>query len=374
MKKKVLFILHLPPPVHGASMVGKYIKESQAINNFFDTHYINLSTSNSLYQIGKAGIGKLIIILKIQIKILKALISKKYDLFYITIACTAPGFYKDFLVVAILKLFRRKIIYHLHNKGISARQSNIIDHLLNKLVFNNTKVILLSPLLYYDIEKYVKKENVYFCPNGIPKNANLSLDKKVIDNNIPVHLLFLSNMMVVKGVFVLLEACKLLKEKSLCFKCDFVGEWFDISKEEFNTKVFSYDLTDHVFAYGGKYGKDKYPFFNQADIFVFPTYNEAFGLVCLEAMEFGLPIISTPEGSIPEVVIDGETGYLVPRQNATALAEKIELLINQPEIRVKMGIAGRNRFDALFTIDKFENRLTDILHQAINSGFTSSVY
>ncbi|MEJ7676498.1 MAG: glycosyltransferase [Segetibacter sp.] len=93
----------------------------------------------------------------------------------------------------------------------------------------------------------------------------------MVHNNLPVRLLFLSNMMAEKGVFVLLEACKLLKEKLLHFECDFVGEWFDISEEEFNRKVLRYNLTHHVFAYGGKYGKDKSPFFNQADIFVFPT-------------------------------------------------------------------------------------------------------
>ena len=54
-----LFILHLPPPVHGAAMVGKYIHDSELINSEYDCHYINLAIASSLEDIGKVGIKKL---------------------------------------------------------------------------------------------------------------------------------------------------------------------------------------------------------------------------------------------------------------------------------------------------------------------------
>lgn len=57
--KKVLFILHLPPPVHGASMVGKYIHDSETINNTFECHYLNLTLAKDINDIGKGGIRKL---------------------------------------------------------------------------------------------------------------------------------------------------------------------------------------------------------------------------------------------------------------------------------------------------------------------------
>lgn len=56
---KVLFILHMPPPVHGASMVGKYIHDSKIINNAFECHYLNLALAKDLDDIGKGGIRKL---------------------------------------------------------------------------------------------------------------------------------------------------------------------------------------------------------------------------------------------------------------------------------------------------------------------------
>jgi glycosyltransferase involved in cell wall biosynthesis len=362
----------MPNPVHGAAIMGKYVRESKIINTSFDGDYINLSTSQHGLEVGKAGMRKVVNLIKIQIKVLKALISKNYDVTYLTLTAKGPGFYKDLMIVVILKLFRKKIIYHFHNKGVSERQNNILDHLLYKFTFTNTKSILLSQYLYDDIKKYVKKENVFLCPNGSPLTKDLGREillKKTRSNtpNVGARILFLSNMMKEKGVLVLIEACKILKQKTIPFDCHFVGAWLDVSEEKFSNIIRNNNLTDCVFAHGEKYGEEKNLFFHNSDIFVFPTYyhNETFGLVIIEALEFALPVVSTPEGGIPDVIIDGETGFLIPQQNAVALAEKIEILIKKPELRLQMGMAGKKRFEQLFTFEIFENRLSDILKQAI---------
>ena len=62
-RSKILFILHLPPPVHGAAMVGKYIKDSKLINERFECRYINLTTANSLTDIGKAKFHKRVLVI-----------------------------------------------------------------------------------------------------------------------------------------------------------------------------------------------------------------------------------------------------------------------------------------------------------------------
>jgi glycosyltransferase involved in cell wall biosynthesis len=175
-------------------------------------------------------------------------------------------------------------------------------------------------------------------------------------------------MMEEKGVWVLLEACKILKAKAIKFRCNFVGDWFDITPEEFKTKLDEYDLHDNVKAHGKKYGVEKAGFFMAADVFVFPTFykNECFPLVLLEAMDYSLPVVSTPEGGIADIVKDGDTGFLVMQKDAKVLADKLELLSLQPLLGDKMGKAAKLRFDQMFTLDKFEKNLHDILKEETN--------
>jgi glycosyltransferase involved in cell wall biosynthesis len=188
---------------------------------------------------------------------------------------------------------------------------------------------------------------------------------KITGEDRPCKLIFLSNMMKEKGVLVLLDACNVLKQKRTNFECHFVGAWSDVTELYFMQKIDEYGLNSVVFTHGARYGQEKLTFLKNADIFVFPTFYhyEAFPLVTLEAMQHGLPVISTPEGGIREIVVEGETGFLVPQHNILELALKIEVLINDPELRVKMGLAGRNRFMGKFTLNEFENRIATILKE-----------
>ncbi len=363
-QKKILFILHLPPPVHGAAMVGKWIKESQIINNAIDGRYLNLSTSESLQDIGKGGVQKLISFLKVVKKVIIALFQRKHDLCYMTITAKGPGFYKDACIVFILKFFRKKIIYHFHNKGVRANSDGFVNKQLYKFVFKNTKSILLSKYLYNDISQFVDEKNVLYCPNGI-KEVDYDFSKTISNVKLatPCKFLFLSNMMEEKGVYVLLEACAILKQKKVAFECHFIGAWSDVTENLFWDKVSELDLRDTIFAHGKKYNEDKFEFFKNSDVFVFPTYyhNETFGLVLVEAMQAGLPVVSTNEGGIPDVVKNGETGLLVEKRNSHELAEKLELLSSNYDLRKRMGLAGRKRYEQHFTMSIFEKNLLDVL-------------
>jgi len=102
--------------------------------------------------------------------------------------------------------------------------------------------------------------------------------------------------------------------------------------------------------------------YSNSDIFVFPTYykTEAFPLVILEAMQFGLPVISTFEAAIPSIIDDGVTGFLVTSRHPELLAKKIEILINDPGLAKKMGEAGREKFLKKYSMDIFEQNMLEI--------------
>ena len=363
MKKKVLFILHLPPPVHGSSMVGQYIKDSSIINDGIDAKYINLGTSKSLNEIGKNPFQKVSVYLKIVYQTLKQLSVFQPDLVYIALTAKGKAFYKDAFIALLAKLFGRKIIYHLHNRSMLERQDKWLDVVLCKMLFKNTDVLLLSKYLYPEIQKYVPENRVHYCPNGVPPLTKTILREK--RNSEEVQILFLSNLMEAKGVYVLLEACKILQEKQLPFHCTFVGGESDITAEIFQNKVSELGLSEKVHYAGKKYGTEKELAFSSADIFAFPTLNETFGLVNLEAMQFSLPVVSTIEGGIPDVVEDGKTGFLVEKGNAEAFAEKLEILIQNVEMREQMGNAGKSRFESHFNLTTFENCFSSKIQKLI---------
>lgn len=367
MKPRILFILHLPPPIHGAAMMGKYIQESELINSSFDCFCINLATAGSLSDIGHVSLEKLLKYLLLLRYISHVVKEIRPELVYITPNAGGKAFFKDFIVVQMLKSMGCKIIAHYHNKGVSAYQSKWIYNFLYKRFFSNLKVILLAENLYKDIAKYVKREDVYICPNGIPSSCKEEMEAR--RNNVIPHLLFLSNLLISKGVIVLLDALKILKEKEYTFVCQFIGgETAEINAVQFFEEVNKRELSDLVTYVGRKVREEKEAFFRQADIFVFPTYYETFGLVNLEAMEYKLLVISTNEGGIPDIVKDGENGLICEKQNPVSLADCIAKLLDDEELRVKMGSAGHEKFCREFTLDKFENRMRDILNQNLFSS------
>jgi len=105
----------------------------------------------------------------------------------------------------------------------------------------------------------------------------------------------------------------------------------------------------------------------QADIFVMPTHNEAFGLVYQEAAAAGLPVIGTSLNAVPEIVHDGKTGILVPSGDVRALAGAMHALIDSPELRARLGARGRDLIEATASPEMYMHKLTGLIEEAARS-------
>ena len=134
-------------------------------------------------------------------------------------------------------------------------------------------------------------------------------------------------------------------------------------KEKLLSLVDSTGLKDKVIFTG--FREDIPELLASFDLFVLPSRSEGFGRVNLEAMAMGKPVISTNVGGIPEVVVDGVTGILVPPGNSKALSHAIMRLLNNPPLRESMGREGRRRVEEHFTlqvhVQKIEMIYRDIL-------------
>ena len=354
-KLRVLFIAPLPPPVHGSAMVSQYIKDSQLVNEQYDCDFVNLSTSRRMDEIGKGGVKKLLRFVGAYLTLLWKLLTRRYDLCYLAITCHGVGFLKDAPFVLLCKLFRRKVLIHQHNKGMSRCVDRWPYRWLLPLVYRNTRVMLLSWHLYPDIARVVKREQVVVCANGVPPLADYRLQ--------PIaRLLFLSNLIPSKGVYVLLDACKMLRERGHAFTCDFVGgETKEIDRATFEGVVRECGLEGVVCYHGPKYGEEKEMYWQRADVFVQPTYEDCFPLTIVEAMQHGKPVVSTDEGAVPDIVQHGVNGFVCQRQDVDSLAEALKQLINDPVLRHQMGEAGYARYKEHYTLEAFERRFVECL-------------
>lgn len=125
-------------------------------------------------------------------------------------------------------------------------------------------------------------------------------------------------------------------------------------------------LGDRVLFTG--YRDDVVEVLRAVDVLVHPSSIDAFPTALLEAMAAGVPTVATAVGGIPEAVVDGQTGVLVAAPaTAEALVSALRPLLADPQVRLRMGACGRDRFEAEFRVDRWISRLLPVYESALRS-------
>lgn len=105
-----------------------------------------------------------------------------------------------------------------------------------------------------------------------------------------------------------------------------------------------------------------------SDVFVLPTKAEAFGIAAVEAGALGLPVIATTKGGLGDIVVDGETGFLIQPGDKQALVGRLRLLLEDATLRRYLGQAGRERVVKHFNARKNAAQVIEILEEVVNNG------
>ncbi|PYI56698.1 MAG: hypothetical protein DMC62_02390 [Verrucomicrobia bacterium] len=154
----------------------------------------------------------------------------------------------------------------------------------------------------------------------------------------------------------LIRACRLLMERGRSFRCEIIGE--GPLEKELHQQIHDLDLQNYVKLLGPKPQHEIAEHLAMGTVFVLPSLIDASGgmdnlpTVIMEAMATGLPVISTPIGGIPEMVVQNETGVLVPAGDSSALASAIERVIADFSLARRLGENGYKRANELFSIEK----------------------
>ncbi len=150
-----------------------------------------------------------------------------------------------------------------------------------------------------------------------------------------------------KGLSVLLSALQEIIKEKKDIVLRVVGD--GDMRSEYEEIVKNKGLSENVTFVGAVYGEELANEYRKADVFVLPTEKESFGMAVAEAMASGLPVVSTNVGGVPDVVKNGETGYLVGAGNIRALSEKVLELLNDSEKRINFGLKAQAKIKRKFT-------------------------
>lgn len=240
----------------------------------------------------------------------------------------------------------RQIIYR---RGLA---NPIKNNLINRFYFKHviTKVIANSEEVKRSLlvrnNFLINSADIHIIYNGINITDSLTKDKKL--NGSPVIIGNVGRLIEGKGQKYLIELAALLKEHKFDFLIKIVG----IGKMRHQLEDYAKKLKVDDLIIFEEFLNDTSNFYSEIDIFVFPSSSEGCSNALLEAMAAARPVIAYNISSMPEMIDDGITGFLVPFKDVKSMAEKVILLINDVPLRKEMGEQARFKIADKFDFNK----------------------
>jgi len=215
------------------------------------------------------------------------------------------------------------------------------------------------------LSKYkIQNKNWFFNPIGVEINKSTELTK----NDFPI-VLYVGRLEKRKGVVNIVKSIPDVANKFPDVKFLFAGSDTGISGNSY--KQFLENQIDKKYQKNYEFleyvdEKKLKQLYSNCTVFVAPSIYESFGIIFLEAMNEGKPVIGTNVGGIPEIVINEETGFLIEPDDAKSLTDKILYLLSNPDKSKLMGENGRNRLKKYFSADSFGDGTISIYKQVIS--------
>lgn len=222
----------------------------------------------------------------------------------------------------------------------------LVTHTQNHAV-SVAQLLSFNPARFQIIPHSIRREESAYSPT--PDETNM------------LSILYVGRLEERKGFDVLIKAIPIIIDNSPNVVVHICGEGglMELAK----TKLNRFRKRVFFHGYQSRVSLDK--FYAECDIFVAPSRYESFGLIYLEAMHFGKPIVACNSGGTPEVVKDHETGILVNPGDHQDLANSILLLAKNAGLRKKLGTAGKSRLKALFSLDQMIQSTVDHYYKGL---------
>jgi glycosyltransferase involved in cell wall biosynthesis len=218
-----------------------------------------------------------------------------------------------------------------------------------------------------DVER-ASPEKVEVIHYGLPFTENFQPPEKSLcdELSLPADARLIGSLCRLvpqKGLHLALDAMAMLTHKNPDLHYIIAGD--GPLRAELTQQAERLNIRERVHFLGWR--SDVQSLMAQIRIFVAPSLWEGFGLVFLEAMSAARPVVASNISAIPEIVADGETGLLVPPNDAASLAKAIQSLLDDPARAEKMGAAGRNRLQTHFNEQRMINQTAALYRRVVKS-------
>ncbi len=364
--RRILIYGQLPPPFHGTNiMTQTFLRALKELG--YQAKISSKRFSRRIEEVNKIKPAKAGRYFRYFWRFLSDVRQGDADLIVYFLSSQPAGLVAELPFVLFSQIFRIPYVLYLHTRGYGRLYSrSLLFRVIIKRVFHPASAcFVLGERLKQEIQFFFLKK-IFILPNCIEEH-DLPLRISVSEMT---RVLYLSNISESKGILTLMESIPRVIQASPNMQFVIAGPWQDpAAKKAVFEFINGQGIQSFVKFLGPLYGKDKDKLLSSSDIFVFPSHYplEAMSLVVLEAMRAGLPVVTSDIGALPEVVLDGKTGFVIPPHDPESLAEKILRLAQEPRLRGQMGQESRKRFHDHFSFAVYKKRVGLILKDMASS-------
>jgi len=381
-KINIILLGSYPPPYHGSSIYLRGLTDLLLKDGDFKVYIVDSSDKkNDISNMGKIDFSNVYFSLKALFSLTFILILKKIDILYVPISQNKLAYLRDGIAVILGKVFRTKVIIHLHGSyflEFYEKSSSFYKKFIDFTMKSSAGTIVLGNNLRYIFENWFSDNQIFVLPNFVEDHIkSMNSQNNIYHNGKLLKLTYLGNIVESKGILQVINAVEELLENGNDILLQIIGKFGKdpfTGMQEDKIKNIIIDIVNKYperIKYLGQITDIKTKFYvlkNETDIFIFPSWYPVEGqpLVIIEAMQCGLPIISTKNcGAIEETVIEGYNGILVEKRNVKQLVNAIEVLIKNEQLRKRMGENSRKLYEENFTPEKHLSKFKAIVKNVL---------
>ena len=366
----LLVVAPTPPPVHGVSVFTKMLLSSIELRTRFRVNHVELGDRRSSHNMGRLDVRNVVLAFVHLVEVLVVAWTQRPALCYLSLSQNALAFHRDALLIAAARSSGARVVTHLHG-GYFGEFYRTASGPLRWMIRLTHRWVhrcwVLGESLRPLLDGLLPPTRVRVVPNGVPaKESEKQRSVRSLDA-LPT-VLFMGQVCESKGVGDLLHALSLTEENGQSVRCLIAGPYLtERDRSVLEPRIRDMEEGGRVVALGVIQGEEKARALCEADIFALPSKYPLEGqpLAILEAMAQGLPVVATPRAAIPDMVVDGVTGFLVPEGDTQALASALARLAEDADLRCRLGRAGRERYEAHFTREQCLARVIKELDDAL---------